>query len=118
MITQLPSKEKSTVMFRFNKKITVQDYDYLLPMLEDKIERHGKLKLYCEFDNVAGIERNVAIRDGKFFLNHRHNFKKIAVVGVRKWVKQMMQLGDYLYSGELKHFEKSHANEALKWLKK
>jgi len=116
MITQLPSKDQSTVMVRFKKKITNQDYDYLLPMLEDKAQRHSKLNLYCEFDDVEGLEWNAIVRDGKFFLKQKDHFNKIALVGDSKWMEIMQQVGQYFYNGELEYFEKSQSNEAIKWL--
>lgn len=117
MITQLPCNDPSIVAVRFNKKITEKDYDYLLPMLEDKLRRQGKLNLYCEFDGLEGMELNTIVRDGKFSLSHRHDFNKIALVGESKWMDWMMQLGDYFYSGDLKYFDKSKGEEALRWLK-
>ena len=118
MITKLPCQDQSTVMVRFSNKITKQDYDYLLPMLEDKIQRHGKLNLYCEFDALEGIEWNAIVRDGKFFLDHQSGFNKIAVVGDSKWMDQMMRLGNYYYNGDLKYFDKSQGNTAIRWLRK
>lgn len=117
MITEIPFDDKTTAAVRFSGKIEKKDYEFLIPMLEDKIQRYGKISLYCEFDHLEGMDVRTMVEDTKFSLRHKNDFKKIAVVGPGKWMDWMMKLGQWFYNADLEYFDKGEGEKALAWLK-
>lgn len=117
MITEIPFDDKTTAAVRFSGTVKKKDYEFLIPMLEDKIERYGQINLYCEFDDFKGMDVSTLLEDTKFSFRHRNDFKKVAVVGPGTWMQWMTKLGHWFYNADLEYFDPDECEQALTWLK-
>lgn len=97
-------------------KLTHDDYDVFLPMLEAAIAtvENPKIRFFLDATDMNGLETRAAWDDLKLCLKHREKFDKIAIFGNRKWQKLSVALNSWFISGDIKYFERR--SEALEWL--
>jgi len=119
MFKIMHESEGKIVGLRATGKITDQDYqEVLIPSLETLINRYGKIRLLCFMDEgFAGIEAGAIWDDAKFFLPHRNDFEKMAVVGGPKWIELIMKLFGPLLEGEMKTFPTEQLSIAWEWIR-
>ena len=115
----MPESQGNIMGLRATGRLTDQDYqEVLLPSLENLLKQHGKIRLLCFLDeNFAGLEPGAMWEDAKFFLPHRNDFEKMAIVGGPKWIEVIMKLFAPLMAGEMKTFPPEQLSEAWQWLK-
>ncbi|MBR9919550.1 MAG: STAS/SEC14 domain-containing protein [Bacteroidetes bacterium] len=99
------------------KKIDQADYDRLLPIAKDIIEKHGTLRWYFEMEDFDGWTMEALWSDAKFDFKHRNDFEKIAMVGRKDWMDWMTQLMKPFTSAEIKFFELEEQAAARAWIK-
>ena len=83
MLQIMPESQGNIIGLRIAGKLTDRDYqEILIPNLEALMHRHGKVRLLCCLDeDFAGMEAGAMWDDAKFFLPHKDDFEKIAMVG-------------------------------------
>lgn len=113
-ITSKP--ESNVVAVKIGAAVTKEDYDLALPHLEDKIKSHGKVRLYCEIDNVSTITSEAIKEDLKFDIKHLTDFEKVAIIGERGWEKWLTKIGSVFTSAEVRYYEPQQKAEAMKWV--
>lgn len=102
----MPESEGKIIGLRANGKLTDQDYqEVLIPSLEALIKQHGQVRLLCFMDGeFKGLEAGALWDDAKFFLPHKDDFEKMAIVGGPKWIELVMKLFAPLMKGDVKTF--------------
>jgi hypothetical protein len=86
--------------------------------LEALIKAHGKIRLLCFLDEeFAGMEAGAIRDDAKFFLPHKDDFEKMAIVGAPVWVGLIMKLFAPLMQGDVKTFSGEKLPQAWEWIK-
>ena len=91
------------------------DYESLLPELEEKIRRFGKINLYWEME-FDGWQPVAAWQDLKFDLKHVNNFKRVALVGDHKWEEWLARMVRPFTTAEVRYYDRSRREEALAWV--
>ncbi|MBE7558457.1 STAS/SEC14 domain-containing protein [bacterium] len=66
-------------------KLTNEDYERVLPVLEEMFEAHGKTRFFIKLQDFAGFEAEAVWKDLRFDAGHMKDYGRIAVVGDRKW---------------------------------
>lgn len=94
-----------------------EDYDRLIPFLEEKIKKHGKIKWYFEMEDFRGFEVQVLWEDVKFDVKHRNSFEKVAMVGDKMWHKLMTDMMKPFTDAEIKYFDLKDQDKAHHWIK-
>ena len=97
-------------------KLTHEDYEVFVPMLELAIEgvNHPHIKAFVDIRGLDGWELRAAWDDLKLGLKHGKEFTKIALLGNRKWEEMISKIGAWFIAGELQYFE--NKEEAWEWL--
>lgn len=97
-------------------KLTHQDYDHIVPMVESAIQgiEHPYISFFVDATELEGWELRAAWDDLKLGLKHGNEFAKIAILGNKKWQEYAAKIGTWFISGDAKYFESM--DEALKWL--
>lgn len=97
-------------------KLTHQDYEVMVPMLESAIAgiQHPEIRALIDATELEGWELRAAWDDLKLGLKHGREFTKIAIVGNKNWQKYASQIGSWFISGEVKYFE--NMEEARHWV--
>lgn len=117
MFTVMEESGGKVIGIKVEGKIQAEDYDTMIPVLEDAIERDGPISLYCDMTGYAGFTFGAAVRDAKFGFSHMRDFAKMAVVGGPAWIKRWVRWMAPLFRIKAKVFEASEAETAWTWLK-
>jgi hypothetical protein len=99
-------------------KLQHSDYDVIVPMLESAVSGidEPKISVLVDILEFDGYELRAIWDDLKFGLKYDSEFKKIAVVGNKRWEEYGVRISNWFMSGDLKFFD--NMDDAFKWLNK
>ena len=116
MIEFLAEPVRDVVLLRSSGKLTDEDYAELIPRLENLIAEEGRICLYVEIHDFHGWEPHAAWEDFKFGLKHGHDLKRLALVGDKQWEAWMAKIARPFTRGEVRYFDITERDEALRWI--
>ena len=99
-------------------KLTHGDYEMMIPMLEKSIEgiQHPDIKIVFDATEFNGWELRAAWDDFKFGMKHLTQFKKMAVIGNKKWHEFATKVaGWFMITSEIEYFE--NMDDVSNWIK-
>lgn len=117
MFELLPVNVDDVVAFKATGKLTDEDYQKLIPVLENQIREHGKVSLYVELEDFKGWEPKAAWDDLAFGLKHDEDFRRIAIVGDNVLEKEAIALVSLFTQSEMRFFKQADADKAWEWLR-
>jgi len=117
MFQEIPVNDEHIVAFRAIGKLTHDDYQTFLPRLEPKIEKAGCVSVLLELENFHGWDLAAAKDDYQFGRKYAQNFKRIAIVGERRWGHWLAILTCPFTDAEVRYFERDDLHEAWNWLR-
>jgi hypothetical protein len=99
------------------EKLKVGDFREIEPQIDAMIDRHGKIRLLIDGSRFNGWE-NITAFDAHagFVKNHQHKVERIAVVTGHDWQNWLIGAFRVFLNPEIKVYDKTHENEALKWI--
>lgn len=109
--------DKDLIAVKFSGKLEDQDYNVLIPLLENKIQVYGNINFYWELENFQGWDPKALWSDLKFNVKHVNHFKRVAVVGDKKWEKIMTELLSPFTNAEVRFFDLTQKDLAWVWAK-
>ncbi|CZF81921.1 hypothetical protein GCE9029_02907 [Grimontia celer] len=97
-------------------KLTHEDYQQLVPMLNAALEQveHPTVNVFFDATEFKGWELRAAWDDFKLGLRHGSSFAKVALYGTHEWQEWAAKVGSWFISGEVKTF--TEYDEAMAWL--
>lgn len=104
------------VELRMIGTLTHEDYELFVPVIDAALRDipGHKMHMLADMRELEGWELHAAWDDFKFGLDHRKDFKKIAMVGAAKWEALSAKVTNLLMRGETRYFEKRE--DAVAWL--
>lgn len=119
MLEIMPESQGKIIGLRVAGKLTDRDYqEILIPHLEALMRQHGKVRLLCCLEeDFAGMEAGAMWDDAKFFLPHKDDFEKMAMVGGPRWMQLGVKLFASLMQGEARVFAAGQLPEAWEWIR-
>jgi hypothetical protein len=119
MVTVLPGSDGKVLGIRVAGKLTTKDYEeVMIPQLEGLIKQYGQARFLCYVDETfAVLELGAMVDDAKFFLKHKNDLEKLAVVGAAKWIEVLTRLFAHVMPGEVKTFSGEQLAAAWEWIK-
>ena len=113
----IPHKPDHIIGVEIDGWIDAEDIDRVTELIEIRLNRGDKLRIYAEVKNWSGMSLGAFIKDLKFSLQHLKDFEKEAIVSDRKWLEALAALSNTLFSGiEVKHFTFDEVDKALEWV--
>jgi len=99
-------------------KLSHEDYQTITPMLESAIAGidHPEINMLVDASEFQGWELRALWDDFKLGLQHGKEFKKLAIVGHKKWMPFAVKIGSWFIAGEAQHFDT--LTDAIVWLNK
>lgn len=97
-------------------KLDKSDYELLVPMLEAGIKRHGKINILLELHDFHGWSAGAAWEDTKFGVRHFNDIEYLAIIGDRKWEKNLARFAKVFTRAKLHYFEQADAVAAYDWI--
>ena len=116
MINSIQTGIENLVAIRLSGTLDKQDYDQLIPVLESKINQFGKIDMYWEMEASAGWQPNALWQDIKFDIKHINSFRKVAIVGDKKWEDLIAKLIKPFTTAEIRYFDTQQKDAAMAWV--
>ena len=97
-------------------KLTHQDYEVIIPVVERAISAAGEREfdILVDMRDFEGWELEAAFDDFKLGIEIKDAFDKMAVVGDKRWEEWSVMAMSHLTKGEMKFFE--DYDEAYRWI--
>ena len=109
--------EENVVYTIATQKLTKEDYNEIIPLLEEAIRNFGKIGWYFEMQNFDGWTPEAAWKDMNFDFSNNENLKKVAMVGDKDWEKLITQIMKPFTQADIKYFDLEDKNKAKTWIK-
>ncbi len=104
------------VEFKLSEKLHRDDYAYFVPLFEELVSEHGKLRVLACLRNFHGWDLAALWEDLKFDLNHFSDIELLAVVGDQRWEKWMTTFFGPFTSAEVRYFDVADYEKAKEWV--
>ena len=119
MFEILPESTGDSIGFKVSGKLTAEDYDVLLPKLDEAINAHGKINLLMVFSDFDGWDDlDAAKADYKLGTHQYRQVEKAAFVGEKKWQGWMIKILDpFTRHTKERFFEGDQLEDAWSWIK-
>ena len=118
MFEILPESTDTCIGFKISGEVNAEDYDTLLPKLDEAISAHGKVNLLMvmgDFEGISGLDAFKA--DFNFGTHQYRKVDKAAFVGDKKWLNWVVKIMDpFTRRTDEKLFESDQLEEAWQWV--
>ncbi|MBC5993081.1 SpoIIAA family protein [Pontibacter cellulosilyticus] len=116
MIQLLEEAKDDLVAFRITGHVDKSDYDVMLPLLDERIKQHGKIRVYAEVQLVEDFSIRALWEDIKYDFTHASDFSRVAIVGDQKWLDWVTLAAKPFTTAEVKYFDFSQREQAWSWI--
>ena len=119
MLEILPESTENCIGFKASGKLTAEDYQGLMPKLEEAIQAHRSINMLVMIEDFHGwAELEAAKADFKFGTQEYKKVERCAFVSDKRWHEWMVKLLDpFTRRTKEKFFEPSQLAEAWEWVK-
>jgi len=119
MIEILAQSSDGAVGFEVSGKIIVEDYDILLPKIDEAIAAFGKINLLVVMGDLKGWDGlDAAKADFRFGTEQYRQVERAAFVGDKKWQKWMIKVMDpFTRRTDERFFNSNQLEDAWRWVK-
>jgi hypothetical protein len=105
------------VALRVSGKLLHEDYEGLVPKLEEIIEKHGAIRCLIDMTELEGIELRAVWDELRFDLKHASDVSRCAVVGERAWERWATAAARPIFRGaDVRFFERADFDQAAVWI--
>jgi hypothetical protein len=116
MVNKIETTKDNLIAVRLTGSLTKQDYDQLIPVLESKIKQFGKVDLYWEMEAIDGWNLGGLWEEIKFDVTHVNSFRKVAIVGDRKWEEWIARMIRPFTTAQINYYDVRQKDEAMAWV--
>ena len=110
-------QEKENVIYTVaEKELKDEDYERLIPLLQEKVRKFGMIRWYFEMRDFEGWSLSAMWKDFKFDVKNAENLEKIAMVGDKNWEDQLSKLMKPFTKADVKFFNLDQKEEAKAWI--
>ncbi|GJL62723.1 MAG: hypothetical protein NPIRA04_13770 [Nitrospirales bacterium] len=117
MVKMMTALDSNIVEFRIDGTITQEEYDRIATAFEEKIAKHGKVRMLKDVGTFQGFSNLNFGKAIQFSLNHMKDIEKAAVVSDLDWTGPMIKAMKPLIGMEVRQFKRSEIEEARAWLR-
>jgi hypothetical protein len=109
---------EGVIALRVSGKLMHEDYEKLVPKLEDIIEQHGSIRCLIDLTDLDGIEPRAVWDELRFDLKHATDVSRCGVVGDRAWERWATAAARPIFrKADVRFFERSQLDSALAWIR-
>ena len=117
MITGMKMGAANIIGCIIDGKINKEDILEISCLVEDKLKRCNKLRVYVEVINVEGISFEALMTDLKLAFKHYRKFERKAIVTDKEWIHYVSPVANRLFPGiEVKCFSFEERDKAYEWI--
>ncbi len=118
MHQQLSGSSGKLLRFKISDGVTGEDVRQIGAIMAEEIAASGKIRLLVEIEGFRHMEPEALLEKLKFAKDYAREIERIAVLSDRVWIKSWVKVGGLLAHAETKHFYRSEAEAAWKWLER
>ena len=100
---------------RLSGKLTKEDYESFVPVVERLVRQHGKIRLLVVMHDFHGWTAGALWEDTKFAAHHFTDIDRLAVVGETKWQHGMAVFCKPFTAATVRYFDHTAINDANAW---
>lgn len=112
----IETPDTNVLEFHVSGKLAREDYEKVVPQMEQLIERHGRIRILFEMHDFHGWEAGALWEDMKFDLKHFRDIDRLAIIGETRWERGMAAFCRPFTVAVIHYFEHDHSNQAREWL--
>lgn len=112
---ELSIEAPKLAVIRTDGEVSEEDYERVVPRLEELISEHGKIRLLLDVTQFKGATAGALWEDLKFDAEHLSDFEKVAVVGDESWEDAVAELASPLTDAKVKTFGPDEEDKARTW---
>jgi hypothetical protein len=117
MFEILPESTDACIGFKISGEVTAEDYDNLLPKLDEAIATHGKISLLVLIEDFDFKGFDAAKADFKFGTHQYCQVERAAFVSEKRWMDRMVKIMDpFTRRTKEKNFAPEQLEEAWAWI--
>ena len=117
MAVEVQEKANGKVlMVHATGKLTREDYDHFLPVVERLIREHGKLRILFDMEDFHGWTGSAMWQDIKFDLKHFRQIARLAAVGDKAWQHGMALFCRPFTTATIRYFDRGQIDQAIAWI--
>ena len=99
------------------EKLKADDFRQIAPQVDSLISQHGQIRLLIDASGFNGWENISAFeKHAGFVKNHQRKIERIAVIAGHDWQHWVIGAVRMFVHPQVKAYDKSHENEALRWI--
>ena len=119
MFEILSESTNTCIGFKVGGKLEAEDYDVLIPKLDEAIAAHGKINMLALVEGLEGWEGlDAAMADFRVGTDQYRNVERCAFVSDKNWHKWVVKLLDpFTRRTKEAFYEPSQVEEAWAWAK-
>lgn len=114
------SAPENVVAFRVAGTVTADDYDKVIPAIEEKLGGHqeiGVLTDLSDFEDMTGDALKRDLQYGLSKLGELYRFKRAAVISDKQWIKAVTDMAGTLFPQiEARVFPETEKSQAMNWV--
>lgn len=112
------SESKDNILgLRMEGVIEKDDYETLIPMVEDLVKQFGEVRMLCELGAFQHEAPGAYFADMKFGHEFHDKIVKMAIVGDKRWEAWITKLAAPFYAREARYFPTAAIDDAWAWIK-
>ncbi|QDU66348.1 STAS/SEC14 domain-containing protein [Engelhardtia mirabilis] len=97
-------------------KLSREVYEEFVPLLEEQIREHGKLRILFVMRDFHGWTAGAMWEDFKFDLAHFRDLRRVAMVGEKRWEHGMAIFCRPFTTAQVRYFPLSDLEAARDWV--
>ncbi len=115
MIEELQQSSGNVLGFRLSGRLHDEDYKHFVPVVEEAIQAHGKVRLVAQFTDFHGWDLHAVWDDTKFATRHCADVERVAIIGDKQWEKWMAAVCKPFTMAKVQYFDAGEADKAWEW---
>ncbi|RXA19963.1 STAS/SEC14 domain-containing protein [Methanosarcina sp. MSH10X1] len=118
MIEIIQGLPENVVAVHVSGEVTGEDYSkVLIPAVEDKIKKHGKIRMLYHLDrDLEWFTLNAILEDAKIGIRSFTAFEKIALVSDVDWMNSAVEMLKFVIPFPVKTYSNEELSEAKAWV--
>jgi hypothetical protein len=118
MFVKIKKSKEHVLGYNVKGLITHQDYEGLIPEVEEVINKFGKVSLYMDVSGFENATLEALIDDAKTYFKFKDKLEKVAIVGNNKIEELIVRITAVFLKAECKYFDSSEMDEAWAFISK
>jgi hypothetical protein len=116
MIQMLDGFGPTVLALKLSGRLHDEDYDRFVPMVDDAVTKHGKVRMFVEFEDFHGWSLHALWDDIVFAASHCEEIERIALVGEKTWQEWMAKVCKPFTGADVRYFDRADIAAARMWI--